>query len=181
MKIGNKELAEKDLYLTGAICFILNGIIFLVYALLVPAYVRSVHGLITLAALLYLVALPSLYYALHKIHQVGAKAVLLLFGVGMVILILSDLLFVASAITALDHEIAYAAGNLLFLISVLVAGVLTLKGVFYKWVAYLSIIAGILGLVTYIPQAAGSVATISLLVLGIWSLAVGFNIQKLKS
>ena len=152
MKLGKKELAEKDLHSIGSACFLVNGIIFLLYALLVPAYLHSVHELITLAAVLYLVAIPSLYYALHKIHEVGSKVVLLLIGLGMVILILSDLLLVISSITAFDHAIAYAAGNLLFLIGVLTAGVLMLKGVSYRWVAYLSIIAGIVGLATYIPS-----------------------------
>jgi hypothetical protein len=173
------KLGKKDLYTIGSACFLVNGIIFLFYALLVPAYLRSVHGLITLAAVLYLIAIPSLYYALHKVHQVGSKVVALLFGVGMLIFILFDLLFVLSSITAFDHAIAYVAGNLLFLIGVLVAGALMLKGVFYRWIAYLSIIAGIVGLATYIPQTAGSVAGFSLLLLGIWSLAVGFNIRKL--
>jgi hypothetical membrane protein len=98
----------------------------------------------------------------------------------MVILILSDLLLVTSSITAFDHAIAYAAGNLLFLIGVLTAGTLMLKGVFYRWVAYLSIISGIVGLASYIRQAASSVPASALLVLGIWSLAVGLNIRKLE-
>jgi hypothetical protein len=179
MKLGKKVLVEKDLNTVGGACFLVNGIIFIFYAVLVPAYVHSVHGLITLAAVLYLFAIPSLYYALHRVHQVGSKGVALLFGVSMLILILSDLLLVSSSITALSHAIAYVAGNLLFLIGVLIAGALMLKGVFYRWVAYLSIIVGIVGLATYFPQAAGSTAWVSLLLLGVWSLAVGFNIRKL--
>jgi hypothetical protein len=173
------KLGKKDLYTIGSACFLVNGIIFIFYALLVPAYVRSVHGFITLAAVLYLVAIPSLYNALHKIHRVGSRLFALLFGVGMLILILFDVLFVLSSITAVEYAGAYVAGNLLFLIGVLLAGALMLKGVFYRWVAYLGIIAGIVGLAIYLPQAAGSVAWFSLLLLGIWSLAVGFNILKL--
>jgi uncharacterized membrane-anchored protein YitT (DUF2179 family) len=74
------KLGKKDLISIGSACFLVNGIIFLLYALLVPAYLHSVHELITLAAVLYLLEIPSLHYALHKIHEGGSKVVLLLIG-----------------------------------------------------------------------------------------------------
>jgi len=179
MKIRKKQPTEKNLNLIGSACLFVNGIIFLFYALLVPTYVRSVHGLITLAAVLFAVAILPLYYALRRVHKLGSKVAASLFGIAIIIFIVFDLLLTLSSVTPLDHAIAYVAGNLLFIIGILVAGVIMLKGVFYKWVGYLSIVTGILGLVTNLSQAPGLLSTFSLLLLGVWSLAVGFNIKKL--
>jgi hypothetical protein len=113
------------------------------------------------------------------VHKLGSKVAASLFGIAIIIFIVSDLLLTFSSVTAFDHAVAYVAGNLLFIIGVLVAGVIMLKGVFYKWVGYLSIVTGIVGLATNLSQAPGLLSTFSLLLLGVWSLAVGFNIKKL--
>jgi len=163
----------------GAACLFVNGIILLFYALLVPAFLRGVHWLITLVAILFIVAIPAIYQAIRRVHRVAAKVVAVLFAIAMVAIIVSDLLLASSFLTAFSHNLTYALGNALFVISVLIVGLVTLKGGFYKWVAYLSIITGLVGLATYLPQA-GPLATLSLLLLGLWSLAVGFNIHKLS-
>lgn len=125
----------------GSACLFVNGIILIFYALLVPAFERGVHWLITLAA---------------------------------------DLLFTLSFLARLSHDLAYALGNAIFVIGVLVLGVITLKMARYKWVAYLSIITGIIGLASYLPLPSNLLSTISLLLLGLWSLGVGFSIRKLR-
>jgi hypothetical protein len=57
---------------------------------------------------------------------------------------------------------------------------MALKGRFFKWFAYLSIVTAIIGLLTYLPQAPTLLSTISVLLLGLWSLALSFNITKLR-
>jgi hypothetical protein len=94
----------------NSVCFLLNGIILLVYTLADPTYVRPVHGLI----------------------------------VADVVLTLG---FIAPAI----HAFAYVAGNILFIIGVLISELIML-GVFYKRVGYLSIVNGLVGSVTNVPN-----------------------------
>lgn len=149
----------------GTACLFLNGIILLFYALLVPTFVQGVHWLITLAAILFLAAIPTIYHSTRRAHKVAAKVVAVLFAIGMIVIIASDLSFTLSSITRLSHDLAYALGNAVFVIGVLILGLITLKGkVLYKWVAYLSSL----------------LSTFALLLLGLWSLALGFNILKLK-
>jgi hypothetical protein len=175
MKIG-KVIPTK----IGAACLFVNGIILLFYALFVPTFARGVHWLIFLAAILFILAVPAIYHSIRRLNRIAALVVAALFGVAMIAIIASDLLFVSSFLTALSRELTYALGNALFLIGVLTIGFVTFKGGFYKWVAYLSIITGLVGLASYIPQASGLLATLSLSLLGLWSLAVGFNIRKLS-
>jgi len=165
----------------GTACLFVNGIILLFYALLVPAFVRGIHWLITLAAILFLAAIPTIYQSTRRAHKVAAKVVAVLFAIGMIVIIISDLSFTLSFLTRLTHDLAYALGNAVFVIGVLILGLMTLKGtVLYKWVAYLSIITGIVGLATYLPLPSSLLSTFALLLLGLWSLALGFNILKLK-
>jgi hypothetical protein len=174
------NLSKIDSIKIGAACLFVNGVILLFYALLVPAFVQGVHWLITLVAILFIVAIPAIYHSIRRVHRVAARVVAVLFAFAMVAIIVSDLLFASSSLTAFGHNLSYALGNALFVISVLIIGLVTLKGGFYKWVAYLSIITGVVGLATYLPQASGPLATFSLLLLGLWALAVGFNIRKLS-
>ena len=164
----------------GAACLFVNGIILLFYALLVPAFVRGVHWLITLVAILFLVAIPAIYNSIRRVKKVAAIVAAALFAFGMVAIIVSDLLFAASLLARFSHDLTYLLGNALFVIGVLIIGLVALKGPLYKWVAYLSIVTGIVGLATYLPQVSGPLSTFSLLLLGLWSLAVGYNIRKLR-
>jgi len=173
------NLNKVELTKIGVTCLFVNGVILLFYALLVPAFVRGVHWLITLAAILFIVAIPAIYHSIRRVNRGVAKVVAVLFVVAMVAIIVSDLMFASSFLTRFSHDLTYVVGNALFVIGVLIIGIVTLKGGFYKWVAYLSIITGVVGLATYLPQA-GPLATLSLLLLGLWSLAVGFNIHKLR-
>jgi|GEM_PF-4470027 len=174
MKFGKTNLSK-----IGSACLFVNGIILLFYALLVPAFVRGVHWLITLAAILFLVAIPAIYNSIRRVKRVAAGVVAALFAFGMVAIIVSDLLFAVSFLTRFSHDLTYVLGNASFVIGVLITGLVALKGQFYKWVAYLSIVTGIVGLATYFPQVSGPLSTFSLLLLGLWSLAVGYNIRKL--
>jgi len=179
MKLGKKKLAKKELYPIGSVCFLLNGIILLVYALLVPTYVRSVHGLITLTAVLFGVAAFPLYYALHGLHEVGSKVVVFLIELAIIIFIVADVVLTLGLITPVNHAFTYVAGNILFIIGVLISGAIMLKGVFYKWVGYLSIVTGVVGLATNIPPPSAALIRGALLLLAAWSLAVGYNMRKL--
>lgn len=173
------NISRVNLSKIGAASLFVNGVILVFYALFVPSFVRGVHWLITLAAILFIVAIPSIYHSIRRVKRVAAKVVAVLFAFAMVVIIVSDLLFASLFLTTLSHNLTYVLGNALFVISVLIIGLVTLKGGFYRWVAYLSIITGVVGLATYLPQASGPLATLSLLLLGLWSLAVGFNIRKL--
>ena len=168
-----------DLKKIGSACLIVDGIILLFYGLFVPVFVHGVHWLITLLAILFLIALPAIYHSLAQVQKVVAKVVVALLGVAMIVLILSDLLFMQSVLSGLGHDLAYALGNVLLLICLFTIGVIALKGVFFKWFGYMSILTAIIGLATYIPQVPSFLFTVSLLLLGLWCLAFGFNILKL--
>jgi hypothetical protein len=180
MKLGKKKLAKKELYPIGSACFLLNGIILFVYALSVPTYVRSVHGLITLTAVLFGVAAFPLYYALHGLHENGSKVTAFLMEVAIVIFVVADVVFTLGSITAVIHAIAYVAGNILFTAGVLISGMIMLRGVFYRWVGYISIIAGLVGLVTNIPPPSDMLTRGALFLLAAWSVAVGYNMHALS-
>jgi hypothetical protein len=179
MKLGKKKLAKKELYPIGSVCFLLNGIILFVYALAVPTYVRSVHGLITLTAVLFGVAALPLYYSLRGLHEVGSKVAVFLMEVAVVIFIIADVVLTLGLITPVNHAFVYVAGNILFIIGVLISGVIMLKGVFYKWVAYLSIVTGLVGLATNIPPPSGALIRGALFLLAAWFIAMGYNMRKL--
>jgi hypothetical protein len=175
MNIGKVTLAK-----IGSACLFANGIILLFYTLLVPAFVRGVHWLITLAAVLFLAAIPAIYHFTRKAHKVAAKVVAVLLAFGMIVIIAADLLFTITSLTRLTHDLAYALGNAVFVVGVLIFGLITLKVVHYRWVAYLSMSTGIIGLATYLPLPSTFLPTISLLLLGLWSLGVGFKMRKLR-
>jgi len=174
------SISKANLKKIGSTCLFVNGFIFLFYALFVPAFVHGVHWLITLVAILFLLSLPAIYHSLHRVHGGAEKVVVALLGLAMVVIIASDLLFALSILSGLSHELAYALGNAVFIICIFAIGAIALKGRFLKWFGYLSILTGIIGLPTYVPQAPSLLPTISLLLLGFWSLAFGFNITKLR-
>jgi hypothetical protein len=163
----------------GAACLFVNGIILLLYGLFVPAFVRGIHWLITLAAILFLATVPAIYLSIRRVNRVAATVVAALIAFGMVAIIVSDLLFTLSFLTRFSHDLTYLLGNAMLVIAVLITGVVALRGVFYKWIAYLSIVTGVVGLATILPQALRLLSTFPLLLLGLWCLAVGFNITKL--
>lgn len=173
MNIG-KEILSK----IGTACLFVNGIILLFYALLVPTFERGVHWLITLVAVLFLAATPATYYSTRKANKSAAKVVAVLFAFGMIVIVASDLLFTLSFLARLIHDLAYALGNAVFVIGVLIFGIITLKVARYRWVAYLSVLTGIIGLASYLPQPSSLLSTSSLLLLALWSLGVGFKIRK---
>jgi hypothetical protein len=177
------DLSKTSLNKIGSVCLFVNGFIFLFYALFVPAIVHGVHWLITLVAILFIVALPAIYDSLRPVQKVAAKVVVALLGFAMIVIIVSDLLFASSVLPGLSHDLAYASGNALFIICLLAIGVMALKGQFFKWFGYLSILTAIIGLSTYIstsiPQGSISLPMASLLLLGLWSLAFGFNMRRL--
>ena len=141
---------------------------------------RSVHGLITLTALLFGVAALPLYNALRGLHEVGSKMAAVLIEIAVIVFIASDILLTAGAISAFYHAVAYVAGNLLFIIGVLTSGTIMLKGFFYRWVGYLSLVTGLVGLITNIPPPSTMLTTAALFLLGLWSLAVGYNLHQLR-
>ena len=173
------DISKSYLNVVGAVCLFVNALIFVVYAVSVPAFVRGIHWLITLAAVLFILALPAIYYYLGGVDKNAAKPVTVLFGVGMALIVMSDLLFVSSSIPRLTHDLLYAFGNALFVICLFAIGVLGLKGGLPKWLAVLSLVTGIIGLLTYVP---GTFLLLmpSLLLVGVWSFAMGFVVRRTK-
>jgi hypothetical protein len=175
------SISTESLRKLGSVFLFVNGFIFIFYALVVPVFVHGVHWLITLVAILFLVALPAIYHSLIRVRKGVAKVVAVLFGFAMIMIVVSDLLFVLSILSALSHELAYALGNGVFVFCLLAIGVLALKGVFSNWFGYLSVLTAIIGLSTYIPGGSGLLSIISLLLLAAWSFALGFNILRLAA
>jgi hypothetical protein len=162
------------------ISLFVNGLIFLFYAALVPTYVRSVHWLITLAAALFIAALPAIHDSLRSFKSAVERVLAILFGLGMVAIILADVLFALSLLNALSRDMTYAIGNALLLLYVLTVAAAALKGIFRRWLGYLGLLAGIIGFSTYGLTAVTLLPKFALLLLGAWSLALGFNLPKAK-
>jgi len=167
---------KSNLNLVGACCLFVNGLIFVFYAVSVPGFIRGVHWLITLAAVLFTVALPAIYRSLGRVHKSAARLVTGAFGVGMVLIVISDALFVSSLLSRLAHDLFYAFGNALFVICLFAIGLLSWKE---KWLRILSLVTGIVGVLTYIPGAL-LLFVPSLLLLGVWSFAMGSVLRRPK-
>jgi hypothetical protein len=173
------ELSKSNLKAIASICLFVNGLIFLFYAIAVPTFVRGVHWLITLAALLFIVVLPAIFHYLSKVHKSAAKAVTLLFGLGMALIVISDALYVSSLVPRLSHDLVYAFGNGLFVISLFAIGILVWKGGFPRWLAIVSLVTGVVGVLTYVPGAYLLLVP-SLLLVAVWCFAMGFVLRKTK-
>ena len=164
----------------GAACLFVDGLIFIFYAIAVPVFIQhGVHALITLAALLFIVALPAIYHYLGRVQKRAAKAVTALFGVGMLLIIISDVLFMSSAFPRFTHDSISAFGDGLFVICLFAIGLLAWKGGLPKWLTMLSLLTGIIGLLSYAPGAY-LLSVPSLLLVGIWSIAMGFILRRTK-
>jgi len=107
---------KSNLSLAGACYLFVNGLIFVFYGVSVPGFIRGVHWLITLAAVLFMVALPAIYRSLGRVHKSAARLVTAAFGAGMVLIVTSDVLFVSSLLSRLAHELFYAFEKALFVI-----------------------------------------------------------------
>jgi len=167
---------KSNLNVAGACCLFVNGLIFVFYAVSVPGFIKGVHWLITLAAVLFIVALPAIYRSLGRVHKSAVRLITAAFGVGMVLIVVSDVLLVSSLLSKLTHDLFYAFGNALFVISLFAIGVLSWKE---KWLGILSLVTGIVGVLTYIPGAL-LLFVPSLLLLGLWSFAMGFVLRRPK-
>jgi len=97
----------------------------------------------------------------------------------MGLIILSDILLVSSLIPRFTHDLIYVFGNGLFVISLFVIGIVSWKENLPKWVSILSLVTGIVGIFTYVPGAV-LLFMPSLLLVGVWSLAMGFTLRKTK-
>jgi len=173
------HVSKSNLEATSALCLFVNGLIFVFYAISIPALIHGIHWLITLAAVLFIAALPAIYHYLGRIHKGAAKAATGLFGIGMVLIVASDLMFASSSLPRLTHDLVYVFGNALFVISLFAIGALAWKGGLPKWVGVLSIVTGIIGLLTYVPGAF-LVLVPSLLLLGAWSITMGYALRRPK-
>jgi len=176
------EVSKPNLEATSAVCLFVNGLIFVFYAISIPALIHGVHWLITLAAALFIVALPAIYQYLGRIHKGAAnaaKAAIGLFGMGMVLIVASDVMFVSSSLPRLTHDLVYVFGNALFVISLFAIGALAWKRGFPKWLGVLSIVTGIIGVLTYVPGAFVVIVP-SLLLLGAWSFTMAFALRTSK-
>jgi tetrahydromethanopterin S-methyltransferase subunit E len=167
---------KSNLNVAGACCLFANGLIFVFYAVSVPGFIRGVHWLITMAAVFFIIALPAIYRSLGKVHKSAARLVTRAFGVGMVMIVISDVLFVSSLLTRLTHDLFYALGNALFVVCLFAIGLLSWK---QKWLGILSLVTGIVGVLTYIPGAL-LLFVPSLLLVGVWSFAMGFMLRRPK-
>ena len=175
--MGAVRVSLKD---AGVVCLFVVGLIFILYALLVPSVVSGVHWLITLSALLFLVALPAIYESLRRTRIVAARGVVTLMGVAMITIVASDVSLALSLLSRFNHEVTYAVANAMFIISVIAIGILALRGVLFKWFGDLSILTGVVGLSTYLPGVPWFLPMLSLMLLGLWSLALGFNVHELS-
>lgn len=172
--------STSNLNKTAPLCLFVNGAIFVFYALSVPMFIpRGIHWLITLSALLFIVALPAIYHTLGRLRKAAAKAVVIVFNVGMVLILVSDILFLSSQVPRFTHDLIYASGDALFVVSLLAIGVLAWRGVFPKWFSVLSLVTGIFGVLTYLPGAFPLFVP-SLLLVGLWSFAMGFTLRRNK-
>ena len=162
----------------GSICLFVNGLILLSYAIVVLTFLHGVHWLITLVAVLFLVALPAIYYGLLQTRKAAARIISELFGVAMIIIIVSDILFTQSVLSLSSHAMVYALGNALFVVCIIMIGLVSSKGGFLRWFSYLSLLTGIVELVTYIPGIPGLLSAVALILLAVWSFAFGFNLLK---
>ena len=163
----------------GALCLFTNGLILMFYGVLVPTFVHDVHWLITLVAILFIIALPAINHYLSRVHKVAATAVAGLLGVGMLLILASDIMLVSALIPRFTHDLIYVLGNALFVVSLFAVGVLAWKGDFPKWLSVLSLVAGVVGALTYIPGVLLLLTFApSLLLVGVWSLAMGFIVRK---
>ena len=174
--MGVDRVSLKD---TGIICIFADGLIFIFYATFVPSVVSGIHWLITVAAILFLVALPTIYQPLHRPGRVAAKVVVGLIAAAMITIIASDLFFTLSLFSGFEHDVTYTLGNAMFIISIMALGVMALRGVLFKWFGDLSILTGLVGVSTYIPGSPTFLPMISLILIGLWSLSLGFNVWKL--
>ena len=173
------DRSKSNLTGIGAACLLANGLIFIFYALSVPAFVHGVHWLITLTAVFFIVALSGLYNYLSRGYKNAALAVAALIGGGMGLIVLSDILLISSLIPRFTHDLIYVFGNGLFVISLFVIGVVSWKENLPKWVSILSLVTGIVGVFTYVPGAVLLLVP-SLLLVGVWSLAMGITLRKTK-
>jgi len=173
------DVSKSNFQATSAVCLFVNGLIFVFYAISIPALIHGVHWLITLAAVLFIVALPAIYHYLGRINKGAAKAATGLFGLGMVLIVVSDVMFVSSSLPRLTHDLVYVFGNALFVISLFAIGALAWKKGFPKWLGALSVVTGIIGVLTYVPGAF-LVLVPSLLLLGAWSFTMGFALRASK-
>jgi len=166
---------KSNLNVAGACCLFVNGLIFVFYAVSVPGFIKGVHWLITLAAVLFIVALPAIYRSFGRVDKSAVRLITAAFGVGMVLIIVSNVLFVSSLLSKLTHDLFYAFGNALFVISLFAIGLSWGE----KWLGILSLVTGIVGVLTYVPGAL-LLFVPSLLLLGVWSFAMGFVLRRPK-
>jgi hypothetical protein len=171
------DRSKSNLRGIGAACLFANGLIFIFYALSVPTFVRGIHWLITVAAIFFIVALSGLYNYLSQAYKSAALGVAVLFGGGMGLIVLSDVLLVSSLIPRFTHDLIYVFGNGLFVISLFVIGVVSWRENFPRWVSILSLVTGIVGVFTYVPGAVLLLVP-SLLLVGVWSLVMGFTLRR---
>ncbi|HUK49909.1 MAG TPA: hypothetical protein VLV18_02640 [Terriglobales bacterium] len=169
-----------NLYRIGIVCLFVNGFIFLFYAFFVPGLVSGVHGLVTLIALLFLIALPPIHRFLDQLNKTVARFTVLLLGVSMVMIVLSDILFALSTLSRISHDLVYALGNAIFVVCIFVIGGVTLKSPTFKLFGVLSLVTAIIALSTYAPQGRGWIFSFSLLMLGLWSFGLGVSIRRTK-
>jgi len=172
---------KSEIVSIGMVCLFVDGLILISYAIAVPFFVRGVHWLVTVAVLLFMTALPAIHHTLAKNRKRSKqsrslKFVAALYGVGMVAIIASDLLYALSLLGRLPHDVIYAIGNFLFILSLFGVGELGMKGSLPKWISVLSIVTGAVGLLTYAPGAF-LLQLPSLLLVGLWSLALSLNLR----
>jgi len=75
--------------------------------------------------------------------------------------------------------LVYAFGNGLFVISLFAIGILVWKGGFPRWLAIVSLVTGVVGVLTYVPGAYLLLVP-SLLLVAVWCFAMGFVLRKTK-
>ncbi len=162
---------------------------------------RTVAGIFALVAILFVPGMLALYLSLRSVKKTHMLVATALFAVAVALFLASTVMeysligfsarYVAAsseaqraayvAVLDLVNEgtaVADTLGMVLFSISLLIVASVMLKGRFGKPTAYLSILAGILGLVGVVPGLF-VVSVASNLLLALWFLAVGYSLYKL--
>ena len=173
--------SKSEIVSIGIFCLFVNGLILISYAVAVPFFVRGVHWLVTIAAILFIAGLPAIYHTLRKSRKRRKQSrplgvVAALYGVGMAAIIASDILYGLSLLGRLPHDVSYAAGNFLFILSLFGIGELGMNGALPKWLSVFSLVTGAVGLLTYAPGTF-LLQSPSLLLVGVWSFAMSFSLR----
>ena len=164
---------------------------------------RTTVGLSALAPAFFVPGMLALYLSMKDIRRTHTVISTGLFGLAMTLFLGSTIVQYSlielgkgyMGATDAAQRAAYVAvselagraatagetlGTIFFSVAVLIMAMVMLKGVFSRATAYLSIINGLVGVVSSIPiTALGLLSIISTVILAVWFLVVGYTLYKM--